>query len=98
MKNVAKLYDLLVLIVAFVLATFVPYSSSDGMTLSEFMALRVTLGNGLRFGLLLLAWHNLFILCGLFVSKRLTPCLSEFLEVCIGTLLACLLLHLSSKD
>jgi exopolysaccharide biosynthesis polyprenyl glycosylphosphotransferase len=97
MKNVAKLYDLLVLIVAFVLASFVLYSSTNGMTLSEFMALRVTLGNGLRFGLLLLAWHNLFILCGLYDSKRLTPCLSEAYEVCRATLLASLFLLFSAK-
>jgi exopolysaccharide biosynthesis polyprenyl glycosylphosphotransferase len=94
MKNVAKLFDVLALIASFVLATFVRYSSTNGVTPTEFMALRFTLWNGLRFGVLLLAWHNLFSLCGLYKSKRLTPCLSEIYEVCRATLLAILFLLL----
>ena len=97
MKNVAKLYDLLALIVSFVLATFVHYSSTSGVTPTEFMALRFTLWNGLRFGMLLLVWHNLFNLCALYDSKRLTPRLSEIYQVCRATLLAALFLLLTAK-
>ena len=69
MKYLAKLFDLCVLITAFISAGIV---FSDGMTFTEFMAIRIKLGNFLLFGLLLILWHNLFIICGLYTSKRLT--------------------------
>jgi exopolysaccharide biosynthesis polyprenyl glycosylphosphotransferase len=53
--------------------------------LAEFLALRITLGNVLLLALLLLAWHNLFALCGLYDSKRLTPVAVEIYEVCKAT-------------
>ena len=58
MKYLAKLFDVSVLITAFVAAGLV---LSDGMTLTEFMSIRIKLGNFLLFGLLLILWHNLFI-------------------------------------
>ena len=97
MKHLAKLYDLAVLIVAFVLAIFVLHSSPTKMTLTEFMSLRITLGNTLLFGVLLLAWHNLFVLCGLYESKRLTPRFTEILDVCKATVFAALFLLLFAK-
>jgi exopolysaccharide biosynthesis polyprenyl glycosylphosphotransferase len=88
-KHLAKVFDLCVLIAAFVWAGIV---LSDGMTFARFMALRIKLSNGLLFALLLIAWHNLFILCGLYVSKRLTTTWVSVLEVCKATSLAAVLL------
>ena len=89
MKYLAKLFDLGVLITAFVAAGLVV---SDGMTLTEFMSIRIKLGNFLLFGLLLILWHNLFIVCGLYTSKRLTTAWASILEVCRATLLAAVVL------
>ena len=93
-KHLAKVFDVCVLIAAFVWAGIV---LSDGMTFEEFMALRIKLSNGLLFALLLIAWHNLFIICGLYVSKRLTTVWAAVLEVCKATLLAALFLIALAK-
>ena len=74
MKYLAKVFDLGVLISAFVSAGLV---LSDGMTFAEFMSIRIKLGNFLLFGLLLILWHNLFIVCGLYTSKRLDDCMGR---------------------
>ena len=85
MKYLAKVFDLCILITAFVSAGLV---LSGGMTFGEFMALRIKLGNFLLFGLLLILWHNLFIVCGLYASKRLTTTRAAILEVFGATVLA----------
>jgi exopolysaccharide biosynthesis polyprenyl glycosylphosphotransferase len=94
MKYLAKMFDLSVLITAFISAGIV---LSDGMTVSEFMAIRIKLGNFLLFALLLVLWHNLFIVCGLYTSKRLTTVKAAILEVCTATVLAALLLTVLIK-
>ena len=88
LKYAAKLYDICALVAAFLVATFIIQSSPDGMSLSEFMALKIRLGNCLLFALLLAFWHNLFILCGLYVSKRLTRRSTEVFGVTKAVILA----------
>ena len=94
MKYLAKVFDLCVLISAFVSAGLV---LSNGMTFAEFMALRIKLSNFLLFGLLLILWHNLFIVCGLYTSKRLTTARAAILEVCKATLLGAVALSVLIK-
>jgi exopolysaccharide biosynthesis polyprenyl glycosylphosphotransferase len=96
MKHVAKIFDLCVLVCSFVFAS-IAYSLPNGLTLTRLMGLRITLGNCLLFALLLIAWHNFFVLCGLYVSKRMATRRSEVLEVCKATLLASTFLILSAK-
>src|SRR4029077_348858 len=69
----------------------------SGLTLTRLMTLRITLGNCLLFALLLITWHNLFVLCGLYVSKRMTGQGAEMFEVCKATLLASAILIFSAK-
>jgi hypothetical protein len=88
MKQVAKIFDLCALVGSFVVATIILYSSSNDMTLAEFMAIRIKLGNCLLFAGLLGTLQSLFVFCGLYVSKRLTTRRVEILEVCKATLLA----------
>ena len=80
MKYLAKVFDLCVLVTAFVSAGHV---LSGDMTFGEFMAIRIKLSNFLLFGLLLILWHNLFIVCGLYTSKRLTTARAAILEVAV---------------
>lgn len=96
-KHLAKLYDLFALFLAFIVATFLVHSSVTTLTMAEFLGLKITLGNGLLFGLLLLAWHSLFILCGLYESKRLTPVLKVIYDVCMATFSAALFLLVAAK-
>jgi exopolysaccharide biosynthesis polyprenyl glycosylphosphotransferase len=97
MKHLARLFDLCALVASFVAATIVVHSSPGGMTIAGFMAVRIKLANCLLFGLLLIVWHNLFILCGLYASKRLTRRRAEIFEVCNATFLASVFLFFSSK-
>ncbi len=97
MKHAARLYDLCALIAAFLCATLVLQPSPVGLSLSGFMATRIRLGNCLLFALLLAAWHNLFVLCGLYVSKRLTRRRVEIFAVSKATFLASTLLFLTAK-
>jgi exopolysaccharide biosynthesis polyprenyl glycosylphosphotransferase len=97
MKHTAKLYDMCVLIGAFLFTTFVLLSSPKGLSLSEFMSFRIKLGNCLLFALLLVAWHNLFVLGGLYTSKRLTKRSIEAYGVAKATLLASAFLILMAK-
>src|ERR1700733_13756155 len=96
MKYLAKLFDLCALTAStgFLLIVF---SLPRGMTLADFMAIRIRLGNGLAFALLIVMWHYLFISCGLYVSKRLTTPLAQVLEVCRATTLAAAVLFVTAK-
>jgi exopolysaccharide biosynthesis polyprenyl glycosylphosphotransferase len=95
MKYLAKLFDLCALAASIVVALIV-FSSHKGMTFAGFMEMRIKLGNCLVFALLLAVWHNLFIFCGLYVSKRLTTKRAQVLEVCRATMLAAAFLLLSA--
>ena len=97
MKQSAKVFDLCALVVSFLVATIIIYSSSKNITLTEFMAIRIKLGNCLLFAGLLGTFHSLFVICGLYVSKRLTTRRVEIFEVCKATLLASGLLLLLAK-
>jgi len=97
LKHLAKLFDLGVLVLSFVVAGVVVYSSPQRLTLTRLMSLRITLGNCLLFALLLITWHNIFVACGLYVSKRMTSRRAELLEVCKASLLASVFLFLSAK-
>ena len=97
MKQVARIFDLCALVVSFIVAIIALYSSSKGMTLTEFMAIRIKLANCLLFAGLLGTLHSLFVLCGLYASKRLTTLRVEIFEVCKAALLASGLLFLLAK-
>src|SRR3984893_16825491 len=97
LKHLTKLFDLCVLVGSFVFAGSAVYSSPAGLTLSRLMSLRITLGNCLLFALLLIVWHNIFVLRGLYVSKRLSSRRAETFEVCKATSLASAFLFLSAK-
>ena len=96
-KQLANIFDLSALVVSFLVATIILYSSSKSMTLAEFMAVRIKLGNCLLFAGLLGTFHSLFVLCGLYASKRLTRRWVEIFEVCKATLLASGLLLFSAR-
>ena len=97
MKHAAKVFDLCALVTSFVLATAALYPPPEGMTFAGFMAMRIKLGNSLLFGLLLVTWHSLFILCGLYVSKRLIRRRTQIFEVLRATSLVAAFLLVSAK-
>jgi exopolysaccharide biosynthesis polyprenyl glycosylphosphotransferase len=97
LKHTAKLYDLCALVTAFLAATFFLRSEPAGKSLSQFFEMKISIGNTLLFALLLVAWHNIFILSGLYVSKRLVMRRTEALEVAEATLIASAFLFVMAR-
>ncbi len=97
MKNVAKVYDIAVVLGSFLSLTFLRRIAPTGLSLSEFLTLQVRLEQVLFFALILFAWHNILSGSALYISKRLTPRWVEAFEVGRGTLFACLVLFLAAK-
>lgn len=97
LKHLAKLFDLCVLVGSFVLAGIVVYSTPERLTLTRLMRLRITVGNCLLFALLLITWHSIFLICGLYVSRRLASRRVQIFDVCKAASLGSLVLFLSAE-
>ncbi len=91
-RHAAKVFDICILVTSFALATVSLYSSPDTITLAGFMAMRIRLGTILLFLLLVAIWHGVFVMCGLYESKRLTTWRAEVWELLRATCLASVLL------
>jgi exopolysaccharide biosynthesis polyprenyl glycosylphosphotransferase len=70
-SNAFKVFDLLLMMVSFALATLPQYHRVGRFTLAEFFEMRVKLGNLILFLSFLVIWHILFNLFGLYAPKRL---------------------------
>jgi exopolysaccharide biosynthesis polyprenyl glycosylphosphotransferase len=98
LKHSAKIYDLCALACSLVFASVVGHSLPKGFNLTWLLALRVSLGNSLLFAALLVTWHYLLVLCGVYASKRMVRRRTEILEVVKATLLASALLFFAAKE
>jgi exopolysaccharide biosynthesis polyprenyl glycosylphosphotransferase len=67
-----KIYDLLVMLVAFILAAMPPFAQMDAPTFAEVLGMRIKLHNFLLFFGFLIAWNGLFSYFGLYREQRLT--------------------------
>ena len=86
--NAFKLFDMAIMVVAFVTATELMLHQSPSVTFAEFLAMRVKVGNFLIFSGLLLVWHILFSGLGLYASRRLGRRLAEIADTLKATSLA----------
>jgi exopolysaccharide biosynthesis polyprenyl glycosylphosphotransferase len=84
--NLFKLFDLGLMMVAFVLASL-PLQHRQAVSLAEFFSMRVKIANLLIFGLFALAWHFYFSVFGLYRSRRLSPQRIEIVDVIRATAL-----------
>jgi exopolysaccharide biosynthesis polyprenyl glycosylphosphotransferase len=76
-----KLFDISLLILSFSLATMLVAHWERGVSLEQFLAIRVKLSNCAVFAFFLLAWHIIFSMCGLYESKRLSARRVEIIEL-----------------
>jgi exopolysaccharide biosynthesis polyprenyl glycosylphosphotransferase len=86
-SNGVKLFDLLLMMVAFAASTLPLYHRVGRFTLAEFFELRVKLGNLILFASFMLIWHILFSVVGLYGSKRLTSRWNEMWDIARATTL-----------
>jgi exopolysaccharide biosynthesis polyprenyl glycosylphosphotransferase len=84
-SNGLKLFDLLLMSVAFTVSTLPLFRRVGRMSLAEFFSLRIKLGNLALFVSFLLIWHFLFAVFGLYKSKRLSSRFEEARDIVAAT-------------
>lgn len=70
--NSLKIYDLVLMLFSFGIATLAVSKESSNFTLSQFLSMRVKVANLVIFGGLLLVWHLVFLVAGIYASRRLS--------------------------
>jgi exopolysaccharide biosynthesis polyprenyl glycosylphosphotransferase len=85
--NAFKLWDIGLMLLAFLVAAVAVLGQSHAVTLSEFFAMRVKIQNFLIFSLFLFAWHLAFSMFGLYASRRLGERRKEAIDVLKATTL-----------
>jgi exopolysaccharide biosynthesis polyprenyl glycosylphosphotransferase len=94
--NALKLYDLVLIMVSFYLATYLLVRAADDISLHDFLAMRVKLSNFFIFAIALFLCHTVFSFCGLYESRRLSTRLAESLDALKATAFSTLCLALVS--
>jgi len=93
------IFDLIVMLLAFTLATWGIYQYSGNTELfsfDSFLSMRVKISNFLLMIAFLYCWHLIFLYKGLYQSHRLSTELTVALDIAVATLLGSILLFLSS--
>jgi exopolysaccharide biosynthesis polyprenyl glycosylphosphotransferase len=83
--NALKIFDLGLMIACFGLATFAVADTTFTGSLTEFLAMRVKVGNFLIFAAFLLSWHIVFSSFRLYASHRLSPRRVELFDILKAT-------------
>ena len=92
-----KLLDTSHLVLSFGLATILLVNWDQRSTLQHFLSVRVKLSNCAVFASILLAWHVIFSLCGLYKSRRLSTRGGELADVLKAAGFASILLALLAE-
>jgi exopolysaccharide biosynthesis polyprenyl glycosylphosphotransferase len=91
-----RAFDLLLLVASFGVAAL-PVARAQGlMSFGEFLSLRIKVQNFVVFFVLLWIWNSIFLMLGLYNSKRLAGRKSEAIDLAKGTTLSALVLGLAS--
>src|SRR5271165_3269717 len=90
LSDALKLFDLAVMVFAFALATGPALGVGRTISVAEFFAMRVKLENFIIFFGLLILWHFLFSIFGLYASHRLSSRTAESAEIVKSTTLGSL--------
>jgi len=95
-SNGLKVFDLLLMVAAFVVSTLPLFHRVGRFSLAEFFEMRVKLGNLILFMAFLLAWHILFNVFGLYASKRMSRRWEEFRDIAAATTLGTCMIAVSA--
>ena len=92
LSRAMQLFDLGLLVWAFGLATMVIVYADGRVPLVKFLSMRVKVRNVATFAAMLLAWHLILVLCGMYESKRLSTRRQEIVDLLKANILstACL--------
>ena len=92
--NILKLFDLAVMVGSFLLATLVIVRAPT--TLSEFLAMRIKVGNFVLFSIVLMLWHGIFSGFGLYDSRRMLTRRNDLIDAFEATTAGTILIKLSA--
>jgi exopolysaccharide biosynthesis polyprenyl glycosylphosphotransferase len=67
-----KIYDLIVMVLAFAFAATAPFAQTDAPTFAEVLGMRIRLRNFLMFFGFMFAWYGVFSYFGLYSAQRLS--------------------------
>jgi exopolysaccharide biosynthesis polyprenyl glycosylphosphotransferase len=95
--NATKLFDLVLLIFSFTIATFPYLGAAPPRSLAQFLSLRIKLEDIFIFAVLLILFHLSFALHGLYRSKRLASRRGEALDVFRATTVCALIVAVASS-
>jgi exopolysaccharide biosynthesis polyprenyl glycosylphosphotransferase len=90
--NAVKLFDLAMVVLAFGLATVPTSGVGHTISMADFLSMRVKVGNFFIFLGLIVLWHVLFSMCGLYASRRLSSRIAEVTDIMKATSLGALCL------
>ena len=79
--NALKIYDLGLMTLSFALATLVVSHESSSVTLAQFLSMRIKISNFVIFCCLLLVWHLVFRVFGMYGSRRLSTWWEEPVDI-----------------
>jgi exopolysaccharide biosynthesis polyprenyl glycosylphosphotransferase len=92
-----KLSDMAIMVLAFAIATIAVFYPFSATPVEEFLAMRIKVQNFVLFLGLLVTWHIIFALLGLYNSKRLTPLTSIVFDVMNASTLGTLIVFVTSR-
>jgi exopolysaccharide biosynthesis polyprenyl glycosylphosphotransferase len=94
--NAIRVFDLVLLAASFGVAAL-PMARAQGLvSFSQFLSLRIKLQNFVVFFVLLWIWNSIFLMLGLYNSKRMHARRTEAIDIAKATTLSAILLGLAS--
>lgn len=91
-----QVFDLVLMVLSYAAATLIVLQESvGGRTLAQFVGMRVRIENFAIFGGIVIAWHFIFLVFGLYLSKRLTSRGEEIRDTLKATTAGSLFLYLA---
>ncbi len=96
LMNAIRVFDLLLLTASFGVAAL-PMARAQGLvSFSQFLSLRIKLQNFVVFFILLWIWNSVFLMLGLYNSKRMHARRTEAIDITKATTLSAIILGLAS--
>jgi exopolysaccharide biosynthesis polyprenyl glycosylphosphotransferase len=89
-----KLFDVTLLVSSLIAASITSLRAVSAISLTTFLAMRVSVRNFVLFTILVILWHGLFCFLDLYESKRLWRQYSEAMDILKATSLATVVLYL----
>ena len=83
-----KFFDLILITLSFALASVWVINAGRSISIERLLAVRVKLSDCVIFALALLASHAMFVLCGIYESRRLSTKFAEVIDVLKAVTLA----------